>query len=167
MILAAKLNRMSNQQLKGFQIEFNQPKISQFVANLPFQLTPAQKRSIWEIIQDFMRPTPMNRLLQGDVGSGKTVVAAVAAYQAYLGGYQTALMVPTEVLAKQHVATLKKMLEPYGVKVCLLTGSIKGMEREVVLKEIASGVAQVVVGTHALFQPAVEFKQLGFVVIDE
>lgn len=167
MILAAKLNRMSNQQLKGFQIEFNQPKISQFVANLPFQLTPVQKRSIWEIIQDFMRLTPMNRLLQGDVGSGKTVVAAVAAYQAYLGGYQTALMVPTEVLAKQHMATLKKMLEPYGVKVCLLTGSTKGKEREAALKEIASGAAQVVVGTHALFQPAVKFKQLGFVVIDE
>ena len=117
MILAARMNRNSNQKLQGFNIAFNQAKIKEFVDGLPFQLTPVQRRSAWEILQDFAGPAPMNRLLQGDVGSGKTVVAAIAAYQAAVDGYQTAIMVPTEVLATQHASTLNNLLEPMRVTI--------------------------------------------------
>lgn len=167
LILAAKMNRNANQRLKGYKIKFDQPKIKDFVAKLPFDLTPVQRRSAWEIFQDFEKPVPMNRLLQGDVGSGKTVVAAMAAYQAAIAGYQTAIMVPTEVLATQHAATLDSLLSPMGVKVALLTGSVKGKAREELLARLDDGEVQVIVGTHALFQPTIKFHKLGFVVIDE
>lgn len=167
LILAARMNRNSNQKLQGFNIAFNQAKIKEFVDGLPFQLTPVQRRSAWEILQDFAGPAPMNRLLQGDVGSGKTVVAAIAAYQAAVDGYQTAIMVPTEVLATQHASTLDNLLEPMGVTVALLTGSVKGKARAELLEQLHNGRIQVLVGTHALFQPTVEFQRLGFVVIDE
>ena len=167
LILAARINRNSNQKLRGFNIAFSQAKIKEFVDRLPFQLTPVQRRSAWEILQDFAGPAPMNRLLQGDVGSGKTVVAAMAAYQAAIDGYQTAIMVPTEVLATQHASTLNNLLEPMGVTVALLTGSVKGKARTELLEQLRTGQIQVLVGTHALFQPIVEFNRLGFVVIDE
>lgn len=167
LILAAKMNRSANQRLKGYKIKFDQPKIKDFVAKLPFDLTPVQRRSAWEIFQDFEKPVPMNRLLQGDVGSGKTVVAAMAAYQAAIAGYQTAIMVPTEVLATQHAATLDSLLSPMGVEVALLTGSVKGKAREELLARLDDGEVQVIVGTHALFQPTIKFHKLGFVVIDE
>lgn len=167
LILAAKLNRNDNQRLAGYQIPFNQAAIKQFVSQLPFKLTDVQRRSIWEILQDFEKPVPMNRLLQGDVGSGKTVVAAAAAYQAYVDGYQTAVMVPTEVLAKQHAETFDKLLAPFGLKIALLTGSVKGKVRSTLLEQIADGTANIIIGTHALFQPTVKFHKLGFVVIDE
>ncbi|MCL2174372.1 DEAD/DEAH box helicase, partial [Candidatus Saccharibacteria bacterium] len=111
--------------------------------------------------------SPMNRLLQGDVGSGKTVVAGAAAYQASLAGFQSAIMAPTEILATQHAETLSKLLSPFGVRVALLTGSVKGKVRTELYKQIADGKVDVVVGTHALFQKDVKFKKLGFVVIDE
>ena len=167
LILAAKMNRNANQRLKGYKIKFDQPKIKDFVAKLPFDLTPVQRRSAWEIFQDFEKPVPMNRLLQGDVGSGKTVVAAMAAYQAAIAGYQTAIMVPTEVLATQHAATLDSLLSPMGIKIALLTGSVKGKAREELLAHLGDGEVQVIVGTHALFQPIIKFHKLGFVVIDE
>ena len=167
LILAARMNRNANQQLKGYVIPFNQPKIKDFVSKLPFELTSVQRRSAWEILQDFAGPAPMNRLLQGDVGSGKTVVAAIAAYQAAIDGYQTAIMVPTEVLATQHAATLVNLLSPMDISIALLTGSVKGKARDELLENLANGEIQVIVGTHALFQPTVEFKRLGFVVIDE
>lgn len=167
LILAAKMNRNANQRLKGYKIKFDQPKIKDFVAKLPFGLTPVQRRSAWEIFQDFEKPVPMNRLLQGDVGSGKTVVAAMAAYQAAIAGYQTAIMVPTEVLATQHAATLDGLLSPMGIKIALLTGSVKGKAREELLAHLGDGEVQVIVGTHALFQPIIKFHKLGFVVIDE
>lgn len=167
LILAAKMNRNANQRLKGYKIKFDQPKIKDFVAKLPFDLTPVQRRSVWEIFQDFEKPVPMNRLLQGDVGSGKTVVAAMAAYQAAIAGYQTAIMVPTEVLATQHAATLDSLLSPMGIKIALLTGSVKGKAREELLAHLGDGEVQVIVGTHALFQPIIKFHKLGFVIIDE
>ena len=167
LILAAKMNRNANQRLKGYKIKFDQPKIKDFVAKLPFDLTPVQRRSAWEIFQDFEKSVPMNRLLQGDVGSGKTVVAAMAAYQAAIAGYQTAIMVPTEVLATQHAATLDGLLSPMGIKIALLTGSVKGKAREELLAHLGDGEVQVIVGTHALFQPIIKFHKLGFVVIDE
>lgn len=167
LLLAAELNKQSHASLKGWQIPFDQIAVKDFVAGLPFQLTDAQRRAAWEIIQDFERDVPMNRLLQGDVGSGKTVVAGLAARQAASSGFQSAIMAPTEILASQHAETLTALLQPFGVTVGLLTGSVKGKAREELYKQIASGGVDVVVGTHALIQDAVTFHRLGFVVIDE
>ncbi|MDR1300201.1 MAG: ATP-dependent DNA helicase RecG [Candidatus Nomurabacteria bacterium] len=175
MVLAARLNKQENMKLKGVKIDFNQPKIKEFVDSLPFTMTGAQKRALWEILQDLAGVSsedsaaisPMNRLLQGDVGAGKTVVAGVAAYQAHLGGFQTALAAPTAILAAQHAATLSNLLEPYGVKIALLTGAVKGKKREILLKSLKNGDIDVLVGTHALFEDPVKFHKLGFVVIDE
>lgn len=167
LLLASRLNKLENQQLKGYHIPFEQSVVKQFVSNLPFELTGAQRRAAWDILQDFERKTPMNRLLQGDVGSGKTVVAGLAARQAASRGFQTALMAPTEILASQHAETLDKLLAPFGVRVGLLVGSLKGKARQALYEQIANGEVDVVVGTHAVIQDKVSFKKLGFVVIDE
>jgi len=134
---------------------------------LPFQLTAAQQRVGLEIAQDLARPVPMHRLLQGDVGAGKTVVAALAAMLAIDGGWQCALMAPTEILAQQHFAKLVGWLSPLGVRVAWLTGSQKKKERTEMLALIESGEAALVVGTHAVIQEQVKFKNLGFAIIDE
>ncbi len=167
LILAAKLNKAENSKLDGYHIAFDQPNIKRFVTELPFTLTGAQKRALWDVLQDFEKPGPMNRLLQGDVGSGKTVVAGAAAYQVSLAGFQTAFMVPTEILATQHAETLSNLLAPHGLTVALLTGSVKGKARTALLNQVADGSVDVLVGTHTLFQPTVTFHQLGFAVIDE
>jgi ATP-dependent DNA helicase RecG len=167
LLLASQYNRQENAKLTGWHIPFEQSVVADFVKQLPFDLTAAQRRAAWEIIQDFERQTPMNRLLQGDVGSGKTVVAGLAARQATHAGFQTALMAPTEILAGQHAETLSKMLQPFGVSVGLLTGSVKGAARKTLYGQIAEGTVDVVVGTHALIQETVKFHKLGFVVIDE
>lgn len=167
LLLASQLNKLENQKLAGYHIPFEVEVVKQFVAQLPFALTGAQKRAAWDILQDFERATPMNRLLQGDVGSGKTVVAGLAARQAASHGYQTALMAPTEILAGQHAETLNSLLSPFGVRVGLLTGSVKGAVRKTLYEQIANGEVDVVVGTHALIQEKVAFHNLGFVVIDE
>lgn len=138
-----------------------------FWASLPFSPTGAQKRAAQEILADFNKLSPMNRLLQGDVGSGKTLVAAAGIYAAWKNGYQSALMAPTEILAAQHAETLSRMLEPLGVRVALLTGSVKGAAKKAVRKAIAEGEADLVVGTHAVLGPDVEFRNLGFAVTDE
>jgi ATP-dependent DNA helicase RecG len=167
LLLASQLNRQDNAKLEGWHIPFDQSVVADFVKQLPFELTGAQRRAAWEIIQDFEKKTPMNRLLQGDVGSGKTVVAGLAARQAAASGFQTALMAPTEILASQHAETLSRLLQPFGVTVGLLTGSVKGVARKTLYEQIASGSVDVVVGTHALIQETVRFHKLGFVVIDE
>lgn len=167
LILASQLNKKENSQLKGWKIPFEQPVVAGFVKKLPFALTNAQRRAAWEILQDFENETPMNRLLQGDVGSGKTVVAGLAARQASSHGLQTAVMAPTEILASQHAETLLNLLEPFGVKVGLLTASVKGKQRQILYENIKNGSVDVVVGTHALIQKTVEFHKLGFVVVDE
>lgn len=167
LLLAGQLNKLENQKLEGYAIAFEVEVIKQFVAKLPFALTGAQRRAAWDILQDFEHATPMNRLLQGDVGSGKTVVAGLAARQAAQSGYQTALMAPTEILATQHASTLDSLLAPFGIKVGLLTGQVKGVARKQLYAAIASGDVDVVVGTHALIQEKVVFNNLGFVVIDE
>lgn len=167
LLLASQLNKLENQKLAGYHIPFEVDVVKQFVAKLPFDLTGAQRRAAWDILQDFERATPMNRLLQGDVGSGKTVVAGLAARQAAYHGYQTALMAPTEILASQHAETLNALLAPFGVKVGLLTSSVKGKARTTLYEQIANGAVDVVVGTHALIQEKVAFHNLGFVVIDE
>ncbi len=167
LLLASQLNRQENSKLTGWTIPFEQPIVANFVSKLPFSLTGAQRRAAWEIIQDMERQTPMNRLLQGDVGSGKTVVAGLVACQVAHFGFQTAIMAPTEILASQHAETLSKLLQPLGITVGLLTGSVKGMARKTLYEQIATGSVQVVVGTHALIQETVKFYKLGFVVIDE
>ncbi len=136
-------------------------------AALPFTLTPAQERVLRDIDADMAAPTRMLRLLQGDVGSGKTIVAAMAMMNAVDAGMQAALMAPTEILARQHAATLTPLLAPLGVRVTCLTGRDKGKTRTLLLKQIREGMAQIVIGTHALFQDTVEFARLGLVVIDE
>ncbi len=166
-LLASQLNKVENAKLPGWLIPFEQPVVKAFVEQLPFTLTGAQRRVAWEILQDFEKATPMNRLLQGDVGSGKTVVAGLAARQAAHHGYQTALMAPTELLASQHARTLEALLAPLGLTVGLLTGSVKGKPRQALLSAIEKGEVSVVVGTHALIQSTVHFARLGFVVIDE
>ncbi|MBH1956202.1 ATP-dependent DNA helicase RecG [Candidatus Saccharibacteria bacterium] len=167
LLVASQLNKHDNAKLEGWHIPFNKDVVADFVAKLPFELTGAQRRAAWEIIQDFERQVPMNRLLQGDVGSGKTVVAGLAARQAAHHGFQTALMAPTEILASQHAETLSSLLAPFGVSVGLMTGSVKGQARKTLYEQIANGAVDVVVGTHALIQEKVQFKKLGFVAIDE
>jgi ATP-dependent DNA helicase RecG len=134
---------------------------------LPFALTVAQLRVVADITQDLARPQPMNRLLQGDVGSGKTVVAALAAAVAMAAGWQCALMAPTEILAEQHFRKLVGWLEPLGLRVAWLTGSRKGKARTQMLAQVASGEALLVVGTHAVIQHDVVFHRLGLAIVDE
>lgn len=167
LLLASHMNRKENMKLAGSQMQFDADIVRKFVAELPFDLTGAQRRAAWDILQDLERETPMNRLLQGDVGAGKTVVAGIAARQVVHHGYQTAVMAPTEILAKQHAATLDVLLAPFGVRVGLLTGSVKGKSRQTLYDAIKSGDVDVIVGTHALIQSTVSFHRLGLVVIDE
>jgi ATP-dependent DNA helicase RecG len=139
----------------------------QLLAALPFALTGAQQRVVEEIAQDLALPQPMHRLLQGDVGSGKTVVAALAAAVAIDAGWQCALMAPTEILAEQHFRKLIGWLEPLGVQVAWLTGSVKGRARQKMLDAVADGSARLVVGTHAVIEDKVRFERLGLALIDE
>ena len=140
---------------------------SALTAALPFTLTAAQERVLNEIRTDIAMPYPMQRLLQGDVGSGKTVVAALAAAQAIDNGYQTALMAPTEILAEQHFRKIAGWMEPLGIQVAWLTGSLKKREKEEARARIESGEAQLIIGTHALIQHDVEFAKLGLAIVDE
>lgn len=141
--------------------------VERFKKNLPFHLTAAQERAFQEIVLDLTKGCPMHRLVQGDVGSGKTVVALMASLIAIENKFQAAIMVPTEILAEQHELNAKKFLEPLGVQVGLLTGSMKASERKQTYEMLKNGMIQVVIGTHALIQDSVEFSNLGFVVIDE
>jgi ATP-dependent DNA helicase RecG len=134
---------------------------------IPFALTPAQERVLSEIESDMRKPSPMNRLLQGDVGSGKTIVALLAGLMAIEGGYQVAIMAPTEILAEQHYLNIRPLAEKMGFRTSLLTGSLKRFEKDGSYERIRAGEVQVVIGTHALIQEEVEFHRLGLAVIDE
>jgi len=151
----------------GIEFPVDSPLSDRLEASLPFRLTPDQQMVLAEIRADMQRATPMGRLLQGDVGSGKTVVALLAAARAVDAGYQAAIMAPTEVLAEQHRATFERLATPLGIRVVRLTGQVKSAERARVLAEIRSGEAGIAVGTHALIQEGVEFHNLGLVVVDE
>ena len=142
-------------------------KINDFISTLPFKLTQAQVKVLKEIIYDMEQGYAMNRLLQGDVGSGKTVVAAIALYVNYLAGYQGALMVPTEILAEQHEQSLRSFLAATGIEVALLTGKLSEANRKSLLGQLQMGLVDVIVGTHALIQEDVFFKNLGLVITDE
>ena len=167
MILAAQFNKQEQTRLTGWKIPFNKSVVKNFVDQLPFPLTNAQRRATWQILQDLESDHPMNRLLQGDVGSGKTVVAGLVVAEVAKAGFQTAIMAPTEILAQQHAKTLDELLSPFGVSVALLTGHVKGAARSQLLDNLASGNIDVVVGTHALIQEKVAYHKLGFAVIDE
>jgi len=135
--------------------------------NIPFKLTGAQQRTLGQIISDLKSPHPMYRLVQGDVGSGKTIIAGIAAYLAIKSGYQAAIMAPTEVLAKQHQESFMRLFEPLGITVCLMTGSMSASAKRDSLEKISNGTAGMIVGTHALIQDRTEFHNLGLVITDE
>ena len=149
------------------RIEFQVSIAQEFVKSLQFELTNSQRQAAWQILQDMNSDRPMNRLLEGDVGSGKTVVALLSAVMAVKSGYQAAIMVPTDILARQHTKSISQILEGIGVTSTLLLGRQSSNEKKQALADIEAGSAQVVIGTHALLTEAVSFKNLGLVVIDE
>ncbi|HAJ56806.1 MAG TPA: DNA helicase RecG [Candidatus Omnitrophica bacterium] len=178
------LRKLRRKEKKGIAFKIDENAIHAFCQALPFELTFSQKCVLEEIKKDMSRPEPMQRLLQGDVGSGKTVVATVAALAAASSGYQTAFMVPTEILAGQHYEKIKNQLATFGhksqvipwraqasrkkkIEIGLLTSSLKDKEREKVLKEIKGGKIDILIGTHALIQEGVDFRKLGLIVVDE
>jgi len=164
LLLAARLNREENQKLRTRPIHGNMSELKAFIAGLPFKLTNAQRRATWEIIQDMEQDIPMNRLLQGDVGSGKTMVAALSCFVAAKAGFQAAIMAPTEVLATQHAESLSKLFGSQ-LNIALLTGSTK--RKPELKKHIKNGDIDLVIGTHAIITDDTEFKNLGLAIIDE
>ncbi|MDR0121620.1 ATP-dependent DNA helicase RecG [Bacillus pumilus] len=161
------IRKKEREKTSGIQHPFSKDAVFEFVHSLPFPLTKAQSRVLGEIMSDMASPYRMNRLLQGDVGSGKTAVAAIALYAAHLSGYQGALMVPTEILAEQHADSLYQLFEKWGLNIALLTSSVKGKRRRELLERLKEGEIDILVGTHALIQDEVEFQQLGLVITDE
>ncbi len=175
--LASALERMKLAERPALAIADSVPLIKSLIAQLPFELTHTQKQSLWEILQDMEKPHPMNRILQGDVGSGKTVIAGLVAYAAAERGAQTAFMAPTELLARQHYHTFNKLFTNYERGVALLTagetrisyghGLESATTKQSLLREIASGKVHIVIGTHALIQKTVSFHSLALVIVDE
>lgn len=161
------LKRQNKKNNAGIKRNIQIEDIEKFISNLPFELTNDQKKAVSEIIKDLNSEHKMNRLLQGDVGSGKTIVSFIAMYGNYLSGYQSALMAPTEILAIQHYNNLKELLKDTGINVGLLTGSISKKEKQDLYKDIKSGKTNIVIGTHALIQEDVIYNNLGFVITDE
>lgn len=161
------LKKSEKAETNGIEILYDIQRLKQFIQKLPFELTDAQKRVTNEICRDLRSPQHMQRLLQGDVGSGKTIVAAISLYAAVTAGFQGALMVPTEILAQQHMESLLQLFDAQEVKLALLTGSTKAKERRELLELLEQGEIDIVVGTHALIQEGVEFQHLGLVITDE
>lgn len=166
-VFSAGLSLMRSSRAEKKCAPYTNFNMKPFYGSLPFSLTGAQSRAVEEILSDFRSGKPMNRLVQGDVGSGKTMVAAAAAYCAAGNGAQTALMAPTEILAEQHYASLSKLFAPLGITVDLLTGSMTVRQKREARERLASGETQVVVGTHALLTDATRFLRLGLVIADE
>jgi len=167
--LAALMNKQEFSKEKSLAIPFDQDLAVDFVSKLQFKLTDAQRKVIWQIYQDLGGAHPMNRLVEGDVGSGKTVVAAMAALVAIKQGYQVAFMAPTEILARQHSESLYKLLDSigYGDQVGLLIGALKPAQKKMVQEKIADGTVGLIVGTHALISEKVSMERLGLIIIDE
>ncbi len=164
-----KMQYLKNQKEKddGIARNISRDNIDSLAKTLPFTLTLDQLKCITEILNDLNSPKRMNRLLQGDVGSGKTIVAFFATYFNYLSGYQTAFMAPTEILALQHYENLKQIFKNYDIKIACLTGKMKAQEKKAILENLKTGQIDVLVGTHTLFQKQVEYKNLGLVITDE
>ncbi|MEW5805749.1 MAG: ATP-dependent DNA helicase RecG [Acidobacteriota bacterium] len=156
-----------HQEVRGIKYSVTDELRRKLASIIPFRLTEAQRRALKEIGEDLKSSHPMNRLLQGDVGCGKTIVALLGMIVAVENGYQAALMAPTEILSEQHYFNVKRLTEKTGLRVELLTSSIKGRERSKILSDVASGRSQIIIGTHALIQEGVQFKKLGLAIIDE
>lgn len=167
--LASLLNKQEIAAERSLSIPFDEALAKEFVGHLPFKLTDDQRKAVWQIYLDMQKPHPMNRLVEGDVGSGKTVVAVMASVMAMHQGYQVALMAPTEILARQHAETLQKLLEPLGLskQLLLLVGSMKEGQKKTAHTHITDGTVKLIVGTHALIQDAVDMQNLGLIIIDE
>ncbi len=167
--LASLLNKYELLKDKSLTIPFDEKLAKEFVSHLPFTLTDAQRKVVWQIYGDMQKTQPMNRLVEGDVGSGKTVVATMAALMAVAEGYQVAFMAPTELLARQHAETVYTLLEPLGMhdRVALLVGGMSTAQKQTAYQHIAEGHARLIIGTHALIQEKVDMQSLGLVVIDE
>lgn len=165
--LSLRKLREQQKQVAGIALKISGKYSAKLIKSLPFKLTNAQNRVIAEINQDLQQASPMNRLVQGDVGSGKTLVAAAAALSAIEAGYQVAIMAPTEILSEQHFKSFSEWLKPLKLKVTLLSGKQKAAEKRDALENIALGLTQLAIGTHALFQNDVHFKNLGLIIIDE
>ena len=167
LILAAKLNKIGNEQLRGYNIELKIQDVKQFVEKLPFNLTQSQRLASWEIMQNMSQDFPMNRLLQGDVGSGKTTVAAITALNVVKNGYQVAVFAPTEILAQQLAENFSKTLAWSDISIGFLSGKVKGKARKTLFENLKNGNLDILVGTSAIIQEKVEFSNLGLVIIDE
>lgn len=167
--LASLLNKYEQQQERALVIPFDETLAKEFVMHLPFTLTDTQRKVIWQIYLDLQRPQPMNRLVEGDVGSGKTVVAAMAAVMVMKQGFQVAFMAPTELLARQHAETIYNLMQPLGMadSVSLLVGSLKSAQKERARTGIADGSVRFIVGTHALIAEKVDMHKLGLIIVDE
>lgn len=169
LVLASLQNKRENAKEEALPIPFEQQLAVKFVSHLPFKLTDGQRKVVWDIYQDMTQKRPMNRLVEGDVGSGKTVVAAMAALMAINHGYQVAYMAPTELLARQHAETIYKLLKPLGYSddVLLLVGAMSASQKAQAQTNAQTGVAKLLIGTHALIQETINLHNLGMVIIDE
>ena len=167
LVLQLGIGRMKNHGAASTGAPMKKADVSPFWESLPFSPTGAQRRAVEEILTDMSGETSMNRLLQGDVGSGKTLVAAAAIWACIQAGYQAALLAPTEILASQHAANLNRLLSPFGMRVALLTGGMKAAARRTTLAAIRDDEADLIVGTHAILSEGVEFARLGLAVVDE
>ena len=161
------LKRKNNNLNIGYEKDIDIVKINEFINGLPFELTTHQKEALNDIFKDLKSNKRMNRLLEGDVGSGKTIVALISMYALYLSGYQSALMVPTEVLANQHYENFKNLLEGYNIEIALLTGSTKKSEKNKIYDRLKSGKINMVIGTHAIIEDDIKYNNLGLVITDE
>ncbi len=159
--------KIQREQEVGVAKAFSHPELNKFIASIPFKLTKDQQKAVLEILADLERPTMMYRFLQGDVGSGKTVVSAIGLFANYLAGYQGALMAPTEVLASQHYVTLSNFFKETDMQIALLTGSLSVKEKEDIYARLESQEIDIIIGTHALFQEKVHYAKLGLVITDE
>jgi ATP-dependent DNA helicase RecG len=165
--IAAQLAKRARKAHPAHAIAFDERRARAFVAALPFKLTEAQRRAAWQILKDMTKSEPMNRLLEGDVGSGKTVVAAMGMHHVADAGFQSMMLAPTEILARQHADVVDSLLQPFGIVVGLLLGSTPATARRSLLASVAAGSVHVLVGTHALIEEDVRFKNLAFAVVDE
>lgn len=164
-----KMNYLKNNKVNklGLSREVDLKIVEEFIDTIPFELTSDQRKAVDEIYEDLISPRRMNRLLQGDVGSGKTIVGIIAMFINTKSNYQSALLAPTEILANQHYETAKKFLEPFGIRVGLLTGKLKTKEKKEIYNSLENGLIDVIIGTHALFTDEVEYQNLGLVITDE
>ena len=167
LISASQLAKREHHLLRAPTISFNEKLTKEFTSSLAFKLTDAQRSVAWQVIKDMQHEIPMNRLIEGDVGSGKTIVAALATLQAIKQKFQVALIAPTEILARQHADNLSKLFEPFRINVVLLTGGAKTASKKLTIQSISSGEAEFIIGTHALLEKDIEFNRLGLVIVDE